>query len=300
VVSAGRRHAVTAPDWTARFAALVERKARQAARAHIPPLATDEAAAVEGLVPIANAWSERCFDGPFYVRPPGADRPATSLVFVESADGNTAAADPSSLGGGDADTHLIYEGLSRVAADAVLAGAETIRGGDILFSIWRPELVALRHALGKPRHPIQIVATLRGLAFEQTLLYNVPDLRVVVITVREVVERMREGLAARPWITPIAMEQPSEITEAFRQLRRLGIECVSCVGGRRIARALVDAGLAQDLYLTTSPRPGGEPNTPLFAAPPRTELVVRKHGTGADAGVVFRHLLICVGPHPHG
>ena len=33
------------------------------------------------------------------------------------------AAIPSSLGGGDADKHLIYEGLSRVAADAVLAGA---------------------------------------------------------------------------------------------------------------------------------------------------------------------------------
>jgi len=52
-------------------------------------------------------------------------------VFVQSRDGNTGARDPSSLGGGDTDKHLIYEGLSRVASDAVVAGAETIRGGNI-------------------------------------------------------------------------------------------------------------------------------------------------------------------------
>jgi 5-amino-6-(5-phosphoribosylamino)uracil reductase len=281
-------------DWTRRLAALVERKEAEAARARLHPLTTDRIADVSGLIPVGNPWSQHFFDGAFYVRPPRPDGPATSVVFVESADGNTAAADPSSLGGGEADKHLIYEGLSRVAADAVMAGAETIRGGDVLFSIWRPELVELRHALGKPRHPIQIVATLRGLAFERTLLYNVPDLRVVVITVAEVAGAMREGLAARPWITPIVMARPSDVPEAFRHLRRLGIERISCVGGRTIARALVDAGLAQDLYLTTSPKTGGEPNTPLFAAAPRTELVVQKHGTGADGGVVFRHLAFSV------
>ena len=53
------------------------------------------------------------------------------------------------LGGGETDKHLIYEGLSRVAADAVLAGAETIRGGDIVLSVWHPELVRLRASLGQ-------------------------------------------------------------------------------------------------------------------------------------------------------
>ena len=51
-----------------------------------------------------------------------------------------------------------------------------------MFSIWREELRDLRHTLGKPRHPVQIVATLRGLAFDETLLYNVPVLRVIVVT----------------------------------------------------------------------------------------------------------------------
>jgi hypothetical protein len=57
-----------------------------------------------------------------------------------------------------------------------------------------------------------------------------------------------------------------------------------------IARQLIDAELVQDLYLTTSPKDGGEPNTPLYPKPLKGRTIVRKEGTGADAGVVFEHL----------
>ena len=233
------------------------------------------------------------FDGAFYLSPPPSrELPAVSLVFVQSRDGNTGAADPSALGGGDTDKHLIYEGLSRAGADAVLAGAETIRGGDGVFSVWREELVQLREALGKPRHPAQIVATLRGLAFEETLLYNVPELRVIVVTVPSCADVMRAGLEARPWITPVVMADKNDLRAACTELRRLGIDRVSAVGGRTIATALIDAGLVQDVYLTTSPREGGDPNTPMYPRPLDAQLLVRKHGSGDEAGVVFEHLLL--------
>ena len=82
-----------------------------------------------------------------------------SLVFVQSRDGNTVADNPSTLGGGDTDKHLVYEGLSRVDADAVLAGAATARSERMVFSVWHPELVALRCSLGHRRHPAQVVVT---------------------------------------------------------------------------------------------------------------------------------------------
>ena len=141
------------------------------------------------------------------------DIPATGLVFVQSRDGNTGARNPSSLGGGETDKHLIYEGLSRVAADGVLAGAETIRGSQVLFSVWHPELVELRAAMGLPRHPIQIVATLGGLKFDDTLLFNVPELPVIVISTEVWVEKMKEDLARRPWIRTIAMPHPDGLPE---------------------------------------------------------------------------------------
>jgi 5-amino-6-(5-phosphoribosylamino)uracil reductase len=277
-------------DWRERFRAVADRKTAAAVRAALPPYATVVDRAPGGMTPIGNDFTRRLFDGPFRAseaRVP--ELPSTSLVFVQSRDGNTGANDPSAIGGGATDTHLVYEGLSRVAADAVLAGAETIRGGDVVFSVWHPEIVQLRESLGLPRHPTQIVATLRGLPFGDTLLYNVPELPVIVLTVPGYAREMERELAARPWITPLVMHDAGDLNSAFVELKKLGQSRISVVGGRTIARALVAAGLVQDLYLTTSPKTGGEPDTPLFDKPVETELIVEKRGTGADSGVVFEH-----------
>jgi riboflavin biosynthesis pyrimidine reductase len=282
-------------DWETRFEDVVRRKTRDALAAKLPPLQTMEAGATRDLDAVGNQWTRRLFDGDFFMSTvsTGIDGiPATSLVFVQSSDGNTGARNPSSLGGGETDKHLIYEGLSRVAANGVLAGAETIRGSQVIFSVWHPQLVELRAAAGLPRHPIQIVATLGRLKFDDTLLFNVPELPVIVISTLLWVEKMKEELARRPWIRTIAMAEPDGLPGAFRKLRSMGVARISAIGGRTIARAMIDAGLIQDLYLTTSPRPGGEPDTPLSPTPLAAALVVRKHGTGAEAGVVFEHLIL--------
>jgi riboflavin biosynthesis pyrimidine reductase len=279
-------------DWTARFEDVVRRKTREATAAKLPPLKTVELGAVDGLDAVGNEWTRQCFDGDFYFSKVTLDIPATGLVFVQSSDGNTGARNPSSLGGGETDKHLIYEGLSRVAADGVLAGAETIRGSRVIFSVWHPRFVELRAVMGLPRHPMQIVATLGGLKFDDTLLLNVPELPVIVISPAVWVAMMKEELARRPWIRAIAMGQPDDLSSAFRMLRSIGVARVSAIGGRTIARAMINAGLIQDLYLTTSPHPGGEPNTPLYPSPLRGDLVVKKQGTGPETGVVFEHLLL--------
>jgi riboflavin biosynthesis pyrimidine reductase len=276
-----------------RFATFAARKDAEARAAQLLPLMTEVDEVSDGFDRVQNDWTGRLFGGSFYVSKVSGDRlPSTSLVFVQSRDGNTGAANPSALGGGDTDKHLIYEGLSRVAADAVLAGAETIRGGQLIFSTWHPELVALRAGLGLPRHPIQIVATLRGIAFDDALIFNVPDLRVVLLTVPLYADAFHHALTPRPWITPVVMDDPADLRGAFERLRALGIQRISCVGGRTIARQLIDAGLVQDLYLTTAPKAGGEPNTPLYPGPLQARTIVRKHGTGAEAGVLFEHLAL--------
>jgi len=281
------------PQWRARFDEFVARKEAEARAARPLPYATEADQGDEAFDRIESAWTRAFFDGPFYASKPVDHRlPATNLVFVQSRDGNTGAADPSALGGGDSDKHLIYEGLSRVAADGVLAGAETIRGGHLVFSTWHPELVALRASRGRPRHPIQMIATLRGIAFDDALIFNVPEVRVVLLTVPVLVAAMHHALSQRPWITPVVMDDPHDLRGAFEQFRALGIERISCVGGRTIARQLIDARLVQDLYLTTAPKAGGEPNTPLSPKPLRTRTIVRKRGTGAENGVVFEHLAL--------
>jgi hypothetical protein len=61
---------------------------------------------------------------------------------------------------------------------------------------------------------------------------------------------------------------------------------------RPVQDARLGAGLVQDLYLTTSPKPGGEPDTPLYPRPLQTRTIVRKHGMGFDLGVTFAHLAL--------
>jgi riboflavin biosynthesis pyrimidine reductase len=272
------------------FDEYVARKEAEAARAVLSPFVTEVDQPAPDVISIGNAWTRRMFDGPFHVSAaPSNELPSTSLVFVRSRDGNTGAADPSSLGGGEADKHLVYEGLSRVAADAVLAGAETVRGGRLVLSVWHPELVALRASLRLPRHPVHIVATLRGLDFRGRL-FDTPQLRVVVITVGACAKLMITPVANRPWMTILTMPTAGDMPDAFRQLRDMGIARISCIGGRTIARQLIDAGLIQDLYLTTSAKSGGQPGTPLYPRPLDGELIARKRGTGPDDGVIFEHL----------
>ncbi len=278
-------------SWQERFDDLVTRKEQEAEAATLPPNVTEAEHRDPRLIAIGNAWTKRLFDGHFYLSPPpDPGRAACNLVFVQSKDGNTGAKDPSTLGGGDTDKHLIYEGLSRVAADAVLSGAETIRRGEIIFSVWHPELVRLRESMGKPRHPVQIVATLRGMDLEHGLLFNLPQIRVILITVGSCARLMRDRVAERPWITPLVMDKPADLPQAFEQLREMDITHVSAIGGRRIAAQLVDARLVQDVYLTTSPRAGGEPNTPMYPGSLKGAVVVGKRGTDGESGVTFEHI----------
>ena len=276
--------------WRERFDTLAAKRMEEALAASIPPYTTDYERA-RGMLAIGNDWTRNRFGGAFYLSPLPPGGTSCSLVFVQSADGNTGAPRPSDLGGGSTDEHLIYEGLSRVAADAVLSGAGTVRGGGTVFSVWYPALVRMRASLGLPRHPVQMLATLQGIDVDRMFMLNVPDVRAIVLTVPDAAARMRHALAARPWVTLVVMPDPTSLRDAFAQLPALGVRRISCIGGRHVAANLIDAGLVDDLYLTTAPRPGGEPNTRLPAAALAGPTLVRKHGTGEDVGVVFEHRL---------
>jgi riboflavin biosynthesis pyrimidine reductase len=271
------------------FEHYVIRKEELAAAAQLSGFYTiDDATAGRGLVACGNDWTRRLFDGDFY----GGD--GVSLVFVQSRSGNTVAADPSTLGGGETDKHLIYEGLSRVDADAVLAGAATARSERIVFSVWHPELVALRRTLGHPRHPAQVIVTDRGdLPLDQGLMFNEPSLRVFVVTRSLIAGLLRERVRRRPWIEIVDAGESVSFDAALRHLRERGLRVISAVGGRRTATGLLRAGVVRDVYLTTSPIEAGEPNTPFYeGAPPRLTRVLAKGGRGAESGIRFDHFLV--------
>ena len=276
---------------TLRFHQYCRARERAATAAVLPPYRTVTVDLQLGhFHAIGNAWSRALFDGDFYRTSRKVDIPVTNLVFVESRDGNTGADDPSTLGGGDTDKHLIYEGLSRVDADAVLAGATTARSEEMVFSVWHPELVKLRLERGHARHPAQVVVISRSsLNFETALMFHEPELPVFLVTTSDAATSLRLQVATRPWIAVIDGGQPLSMRTALRELKARGIETVSAIGGRRTARQLLREGLVHDLYLTTSAKCAGEPNTPLLESPLNAPAVLIKEGTGPEEGVRFVH-----------
>jgi len=244
------------------------------------------------VTPIGNDWTRAYYDGPFYLYELPEDRPAVSLVFVQSRDGNTAAGNPGDLGGGPTDKHLIYEGLSRVAADGVLAGATTV-GRSVFFTVTHPQLVALRQELGLPRHPAQIVLSEEGRIDFASRVFSTPDVPAFLLAGDACVRGCAMEVRRRPWITMVPTN--GDLAAALTTLRRdHGIDRISAVGGRNAATSLVDAGLVQDLYLTTSAIEAGEPNTPWYVGRtrPRLDLIVRKKEDALEQPIGFEHFAL--------
>jgi len=276
------------------FRQFAAQKTLAAATAGIERLSTvfdwRDASRVHG---IGNEWTRLHYGGDFGLVRSDQTQSAVSLVFVQTKHGNTAGPNPSTFGGGATDQHLIYEGLSRAAADAVLAGSGSVHR-DAFFSVWHPDLIALRASLGLPRHPAQIVVSKRGRVDFDALLFNVPHLRVFLIAGDECVARHASTLEARPWVRLIPL-QGLDLGLAFERLRlEDGIQRISAIGGRSTATQLVDAGLAQDVYLTTTSLEGGRPGTPWYSGPvpPRLTAITRKEWDEGGLPVVFDHLLI--------
>lgn len=281
---------MNASDWQRRFSDLASRRSRAAAAA-LPVVWTHEdRGAALGLYEVDDALTRSLFDGPFY-QWPADDGLSAGVVFVRSRDGNTGTTNPAALGGGPIDEHLIYEGLTRVAADAVAVGAGTLHR-DSLFTIWRRELVDRRLRLGRARHPAQVVLSADGSVNpDDVLLFNLPDVPVFVVTSDAGRERLSRALAERPWVRAVTGRS---LQEQFASIHAAGIRRVVSVGGRRSASELVDAGLVRDVYLTTTQSSASEADTPWYTGSRALvmERVLVKEWLGPEGVVRFEHSVL--------
>jgi len=279
------------------FRAFCERKTHEATAARLVPLETIEDHSADFAIRnVSNQWSREYYDGPFHLPVGGSSAlPLISLVFVQSKDGNTEIDNPEELGGGPLDKHLIYEGLSRAGADAVLAGAKTAGGENTFFSVWHPELVALRQKLGLPRHPAQIVLTGTGcIDVDTSRVFNVPEVPVYVMAGPVGCRALERAISQRAWVHLVPMTDDQLRRPLEYLTREHGIRRISAVGGRTAASALLNQGFVQDLCLTTTARQAGQSNTPFYVGPrpPRTMPIVRKRGPDREYPIVFEHLAV--------
>ncbi|MBK4346742.1 dihydrofolate reductase family protein [Lacisediminihabitans changchengi] len=187
------------------------------------------------------------------------------INLVLSVDGSAAGSDgtSASLTAG-ADRKVL--GAIRRAADVVLVGAESVRREGYVL----PKTAPLAIVTGS--------GELSGHA-----LAGVEPGRLLVLCPDSARDRVTAELPAATVIVLPETEGRMAAGEIIAALRARGFGSIVCEGGPSLAGTLVDAGLVDELCLSTSPRIGG-PQHPLSVA--ATELRLERLAVD-DAGVVF-------------
>jgi riboflavin biosynthesis pyrimidine reductase len=189
----------------------------------------------------------------------GLSRPELYANFVSSVDGVVALAGAGESGrvvSGDNEPDRFIMGLLRAAADAILIGAGSFRKAD--GDWWHPETVypaagehfaELRKQLGLRPHPLLVVVTASG-QIDPTQ----PALRdCLVITSPQGETHLRGKLPSGARIAVLGAKR-IDGHSLLELLHAQGLQVVLTEGGPSLVGQLLEEGLIDELFLTTSPR----------------------------------------------
>jgi riboflavin biosynthesis pyrimidine reductase len=174
--------------------------------------------------------------------PPG--RPHLVLNMISTVDGR-GALDGRTRGLGNAGDRELFHRL-RAQADAVMAGASTIRDERYGPILKEPDLIALRERRGQPAQPLAVTVS-RSLAFDPALpLLADPGAHLVVLT-------PSDGELA-PCAATVSYVRGGSLTEMLAGLRQeFGVRSIVCEGGPALNSELLAASLVDELFLSISP-----------------------------------------------
>ncbi len=185
-------------------------------------------------------------------------RPYVVVNMVATLDGRAAIDGRAGPIGDEADRQLFHH--LRTRGDAVMAGAGTVRV-ERYGRLTREELRPLRARAGVRPEPLAVVVS-RSLRLPGDLpLLQEPDRDVAIIT---------ESDAELPPTPARVTYLRGPLDEGLRRLRtEHGVRAIVCEGGPHLNRSLFPGGLADELFLSTSPLlAGGEPPLTILEAPP--------------------------------
>jgi riboflavin biosynthesis pyrimidine reductase len=195
-------------------------------------------------------------------------RPYVVVNMVATLDGRAVIDGRAGPIGNEADRRLFH--ALRTRGDAVMAGAGTVRV-ERYGRLTREELRPLRARAGVRLEPLAVVVS-RSLRLPTDLpLLQEEGREVAVIT---------ESEADLPPTPARVTYLRGSLEEGLRRLRtEHGVRAIVCEGGPHLNRSLFPAGLADELFLSTSPLlAGGEPPLTILQGasvdpPLRLELV---------------------------
>jgi riboflavin biosynthesis pyrimidine reductase len=190
-----------------------------------------------------------------------AGRPWVSAIMVASLDGRATLKGTSRALGGPQDLQMLL--ALRRRADALIVGPSTVRA----------------EGYGPLPCPAVLVSRSFDLPWEAGL-FAAPGQRVLVYT--------RAGAEPPPVAAAVETVPLTALGEVLADLRRRGVERLLCEGGPTLNRALLDAGLLDELFLTLSPVVSGENGPPIITDGASAQLALRSVAT-ADGDLYLRY-----------
>jgi riboflavin-specific deaminase-like protein len=199
----------------------------------------------------------------------GRDRPYTLVNFVATVDGRTSFLGRSGPIGDEGDRQM-FHGL-RERVDAVMAGTATMRTERYGRITRDPARRQRRLQRGQSPEPLAVVVTRSGDVPFDIPLFGEPEARVVIVTPTEL---DTSTYAAQVDVVRLDPGQMT-MTTAWRRLTSdFGVRTVLCEGGPTVFGALLHEDLADELFLTVSPRlAGGGSEAAITHGPSLTELL---------------------------
>jgi riboflavin biosynthesis pyrimidine reductase len=199
------------------------------------------------------------YDGNFYAPLPSThDRPYGTLVFASTLNGKVTFTEPKVIEATFTD-YYFYRELLKVFTDAVVAGAETVRGTPdqerFTMSMYDPELIAFRtQVLHKPRHPLQVVITGSGkIATEKEYIFNLPEFKVVVFTTARGQTELSTHRFNKKNVRLVSMGERIDFRTIAEILRNeFAVERMLVIGGASVATQFIDASVIDEMFITSA------------------------------------------------
>ncbi len=177
---------------------------------------------------------------------PPPHRPYLALNMVATADGRITIGGRSGPIGNEADRRLFHE--LRAQVDAVMVGAGTVRTERYGRIVRDPDRRARRAAAGLEPDPLAVIVSARlDLPADLPLLQE-PEQRVVVATGSDA---ELKGVKAQLEYLRVGDDLP--LLHA-RLREEYGVRSILCEGGPTLNSHLLAAGLADELFLSLSPK----------------------------------------------
>jgi riboflavin biosynthesis pyrimidine reductase len=188
-------------------------------------------------------------------------RPWVSAIMVSSLDGRATLGGTSRALGGPQDLQLLL--ALRRRADALLVGPETVRA----------------EGYGPLPCPAVLVSRSFRLPWEAGL-FAAPGQKVLVYS--------RAAGSVPAVAADVELVAEDDLRAVLQDLRTRGVQRLLCEGGPTVNRALLDAGLLDELFLTLTPVISGEAGPQIVAAGAPVGLELRSVAT-ADGDLYLRY-----------